>query len=99
MEFRKGRTKQGEEQATEPKEKKKNGLSSTKKEDPKTPEGIWLWRTGQEISRMEKAGHGTTKISKEAPIRWRVAQRATHKRWGEAIGRQNDQEEMYICTI
>ena len=99
MEFRKGRTKQGEEQATKSKEEKKNGLSSTKKEDPKAPEGIWLWKPGQEISRMEKAGHRTTKTSKEAPIRWRVAQRATHKRWGEAIGRQDDQEQMYICTI
>ena len=68
MEHGKGRAKQGEEQATKPKEEKKNGLSSTEKEDPKAPEGIWLWRPGQEISRVEKAGHRTTKISKEAPI-------------------------------
>merc|ERR1711940_179683 len=99
MEYGKGRTKQGKEQATKPQEEEKDGLSSTKKEDTKTPEGIWLWRPGQEISRVEKAGHHTTKVSKEAPIRWRVAQRATHKRWGEAIGRLDDPEQMYICTI
>ena len=98
MEYGKGRAKQGEKQAANPKEEKKNGLSSTKKEDPKTPEGIWLWKPGQEISRMETTGHRTTK-NKEAPIRWRVAQRATHKRWGEAINRRDDEEQMYICTI